>query len=876
MNRNDLLLRLRALFLKNRVEKDLDDELNFHLEMQARKNLTAGMTAAEAKRRARIQFGIGDGVKERCRDARRIGFIETLFQDIGYAVRGFRRTPLFALTVVGTIALGLGWNTAVFTIFNAYVLRPLAVLDPYSLYLASWTDRSGRDHLFTWQQYQELSQHNPVFAQTSAMEGNVRTRMEGRPVRGQFVSGDFFETLGLNAAMGRMLLPQDSQSPDAEPVVVLSYAAWQNQFGSAPGIIGRGVFLYGRSFTVVGVAPEDFSSVSTVPTDFWTPITSAQIEESGNLLSPAQAARFAIVGRLRPGMDVRQAQAILTAAVQRITADRPESERATGAALSSAATLIPLKDILEAFLPIALAFLLVLLSACANVANMMLARAMSRQREIGIRLSLGAARGRLIRQLLTESVLLAVPAAAAGLAVSQALIEIGTRLLFGTIPGEFVENLRLEPLQPDVRVFGFMIGAAVASALLFGLAPAMQATRLNVMQAARGDFSSEFRPSRLRNALVVAQVTVCAFLLICSGVLLRGANHLQTFKTGLRTRDVIEVEIQDRSRMRVLAKLAAEPGIERVSATSDPPLNHIFPIVSASADNAAQVIRAPYSYASPEYFDLFEIGILRGRDFTAEEAISGASVAIVSDAAAQRLWPGQDPLGQSLHLAPDTHASREGQLSHFRTLRVVGIARNAAGGVLIGNPDRTCLYFPTNLQAGGNTLLMRVRGEPEAARQRLNVVLEDGDPGAIVQIHKLDEFVAGRLYPFRVAYWVSAAIGAIALLLTLSGVYGVLSYVVGQWTKEIGIRIAMGASTRSVVGLVLKQCTKLTVRGVALGAALALGASKLFSAQVVINPFDGFAYLGGIVLVLAACICAAYFPARRAARVDPISTLRYD
>ena len=873
----DLLLRLRALIFRHRVEQELDEELNFHIEMQTRKNLAAGIDPEQARRRAHVQFGANvEAVKDYVRDAHRIGFLETLLQDVRYALRGFRQRPMFAFTVIGTIAIGLGWNAAVFTVFNAYVLRPQAVRDPYSLYQLSWSNQVRRGLEFTSEQYQDLKKAQLGFSEAYASQF-FQIRMEGRPAIAELVSGDYFQILGVNALIGRTLLPEDARAPGLEPVVVIGEAAWKTRFGGASDIVGRKVAIHGQPFIVVGVIGAEFSGLGGMPRDFWAPISMSTVLAEANEWRAGVPSWVGITARLKPGVSELQAQAALLGWMQRQTEKLPIEQRAIGVRIDSEAYWIPLKHFIGPFIPIGVAFLLVLLSACANVGNMMLARAMSRQREIGIRLSLGAARSRLIRQLLTESVLLALPAGVAALLVSQTLLTLGIRTLFATLPAEFVDYVHLVPLQLDFRVFFFMVAAAVASALLFGLAPALQATRLNVMQAARGDFSSEFRPSRLRNALVVAQVTVCALLLIASGILLRGAQRAATIDPGLRIRDVVELSIQEKSRSRVLAKLDAEPTVELVASTSSVPLDDAFATITASAGSAPNPVHTAYNYASPEYFELFALPILRGRKFSPGEAASGADVAVISETAARQLFPGQEAVGQSLSLTYDSRASRVGRLTHNLTVRVIGIVRDSIVSWKRDQPDMLCLYLPTALPAPNNTLVVRVRGDPEAARRRLDAVLEEADPGAVEAIHKLQEVANGVVYGFRAAYWIAAAIGAVALLLTLSGIYGVLSYLVAQRTKEIGIRLAMGASTSSVIGAVLKQSLRLALVGTAIGALLALGASQLFASVIqMIHTFDRVAYVGGIALVLSACLCAAYFPARRASRVDPIATLRYD
>jgi predicted permease len=493
---SDLNLRLRALLFRNQVEKDLEDELDFHIQMQACKNLAAGMNEAEAARRARIAFGGAARVEEECRDARRVDLIETTWHDLRYAIRGFRRTPTFALTVVFTIALGLGILTALFTVLNAYYIRPLPVRDPLSLYEFLWQDHAGSYHDFSWPEYRDFLAENPAFSEVLAFR-RAEARVDGRHVSGILVNGEYFAMLGVGAALGRTLLPSDASTPGSQPVIVLSYSAWQNQFGGDPNIVGRKILLRGHPFEIVGVTASGFNALGERPTDFWASLTMVSHFDTGpDLFGPGRPRVLGMVGRLKPAVDVRQAQAGVTLWVQRFTASSPTPERCASVVFVSRATAKPFnpKNTLM-FSLVMVAFTVVLLIGCTNVANMMLARGVSRQQEIGIRLSLGATRGRLIRQLLTESILLALPAAAVGLVLSQAIIGLCIRVLFATIPQGNAAFLHKIPALPlDVRVAGFGLAAALLSALSFGLAPALQATRTNVMQAARGDFSSKFRP----------------------------------------------------------------------------------------------------------------------------------------------------------------------------------------------------------------------------------------------------------------------------------------------------------------------------------------------------------------------------------------------
>ena len=886
MNSSDFFLRLRALVAWRRMEDELDEELRFHIEKQTERNVAAGMRADRAQRQAYIQFGGVEQAKEKCRDARGIGWINALLQDIRYAIRGFRRTPGFSLTVVATIALGLGLNTTLFTVFNAYVLRPIAVRDPYSLYQFTWMNRDGENDRFSRREFQDLQGQNPAFSEVLGFDHLGFARVQGHAMFGELVTGNYFRMLGVNAVLGRTLLPEDVTAPGGAPVVVLSFKAWKGKFASRPDIVGEKVFIHGYPLEVVGVAREGFNGLSQVAMDYWAPFTMADQLQPGtdpSLVSRTLPGRIRAVGRLRLGYSPRQAETALTAWAQRWTADRPDREKATGVALHSEATTIPMEPMVVAALsPIIVAFGLVLLIACANVANMMLARAMARQREIGIRLALGAARSRLIRQLLTESLLLALPAAFAGFGISYITIEWAVRLLFATMPRGYFEFITLLPLQPDLRVFGFMLAASILSALLFGLAPAFQATRSNVMQAARGEFTTDFSPARLRNILVIGQVTVSVLLLICAAVLLRANNGMQRLDVGLKPRGVVAIAIQDSLRAKVLNQLASEPMVQSVASASKTPFMGVLASLSVVPEGTSQHVRMHYMYVSPEYFAMFRQSARRGRHFTDAEAAE--PVAVISQATAQQLWPDGDAINRSFRIAreppqPHDFTAYTAGSPPYATVRVIGIAPDVVNGWVGDGTDRNCIYFPSYIQAPGSIVFVRVKGDAEVARRKLDTALGVSVPGAVDDIHTMDEILNGQLYPFRAAYWVASALGGLALLLTLSGMYGVLSYLVTQRTKEIGIRVALGASTGRVAGLILQQSLKLASAGTAIGGIAALGVSRILASQLEMSMFDSIdsaAFGIGTVLVISASACAAYFPSRRAARIEPITTLRCD
>lgn len=873
-----LAIRLRALLRRSRMERELDEELRYHLDRDAEGQVARGVMAADARLAARRSFGNVGVLQEAVRDSWGLRWLHEFGQDAAYALRSFARSPGFTLTVVGTIALGLGLNSTIFTLFNAYVLRPLPVRDPAALYEPSLVQRDGAMRRFTWPEYQDLRDHNAVFTGTFAY-AFAMGRMSGAPVFVQLVTGDYFPMLGVGAALGRTLLPEDVVAPGALPVVVLSHRMWQSRFGGDSGILGRRVLINGVSLEVVGVARSGFEGQG-VPIDCWGPLTLLdRLRGGSNIFGTPAPPAVMVIGRLRSGISPAQARGALGSWARAITADQPDSARAMSVQLDSRATMVPLnRDIIAAAVPIAVAFLLVMLIACANVANMMLARGLARQREIGIRLSLGAARARLIRQLLTESVLLAIPAAAAGFGLSRVTLDVGARIMFASLPAEFASLIHVIPLPPDWRVVGFMFGTAVLAAVLFGLAPALQATRTDVVQASRGNLDTPRRTAGLRNALVVAQITVCGVLLIIAGILLRGARQMEHLDAGVRARDALEITVSQPFRGRVLERLRREPDVALIAAGRSMPFGGIFPREPLVSDQTSVgSVYGGFNAVTPTYFAVLDIPILHGRNFTEAEARAGAPVAIVSEGAARALWPGRDPLGETVRMARDGSGLVSDPLGRFRVATVIGVARNAVAGWLGLRREWPVVYYPTSAEDENTTVLIRVLGEAERGRRALDRSLAEIDSGAVLQIHKVEELRAVQVYPFRAAYWVSSILAGVALLLTLSGVYGVLSYVIAQRTREIGIRMALGATTLSVLSLVLRQMGRLAGIGLVVGLVLALGASKLLNSYLfMVNTFDPLGYMMGGAAVLLACVAAAVVPSYRAAAVQPVTTLRHD
>ena len=873
--------RLRATFRPGAVAAEMEDELRYHFERDVERLVSRGVPLDEARATARKALGNAALTRQDMREAAEWRRLANLRRDTAYALRAVRRAPGFALSVVVTIAVALGLNTTVFTIFNAYALRPLAVRDPGSLYGVVVLGHTGQEpwteSWVDWEDYLGLAQGNPAFSEALAHR-QINLRLDQAHAIGEMVSGNFFPMLGVRMALGRGLLPDDGRDAGPGTVIVLSHRMWKSRYGADTAIVGRNISIAGTSFTVVGVVGPAFTGLTETPVDFWAPISMVLplLTGDGTQRGPAPPLRAAVLGRLAPGVSGERAAEMVGARLRHGPGARRGDGEILGARLEPRLTAVPLsRDLLLVFAPVAAAFVLILVIACANVANMMLARGLARQREIGIRLALGAGRGQLVRQLLIEAAVLALPAALLGLVLSRVTLDAAVRLMIAGFPPAFQAGLRIVSLSPDSRVFLFTLAAALAAAGLFGLAPALQSTRLDLAGATRGGFDDGHHPVRLRNTLVIAQIAGCLLLLVVAGVLLRGSDRAGRMETGLRTRDVIQLEVNDVGRREVLAALQALPGINALAAASDPPAaGRLIPTGLSSVGDSV-VDQMYVNRVSPEYFALLGLSQVEGRGFSANEARGALPVAIVSETGAKRLAPDGHVVGSEVRLTADDAGLQAAGLKPFRTVRVIGVVSDAMAGLVFTGRHAPIVYYPMSTEAEGGKILLRVPGDINAAIQLVDQTLERAYPGALQEVVHLDQAVAAQVLPMRVASWIAGMLGTIALFLTLTGIYGVLSYMVGRRTREIGIRMALGAGPVGVVRLVMGQSLRLAVIGGAIGLPLAVGVSAIFATQMqTLSTFDPVAYGGSIMLALLACLIAAWIPSRRAVRVDPLVALR--
>jgi predicted permease len=810
-----------------------------------------------------------------------------LLQDLRYALRQLLKSPGFALTTVLTLALGIGANTAIFSLFNALVLRPLPVTDPARIVNVYRTVESeARYGVFSYPEYVDYRDHNTVFSGLTAFTG-ARVTLTGsgadQTLQALLVSGNYFSVLGIAAAPGRTFAAEEDQTPNSHPVVVLSHDLWERRFQGDPNLVGRTLTLNSVSYTVVGIAPKTFGGTEPDPPDLWAPIMmQGNVRPGANILEDRDNMSFQVVGRLKPGILREQAQAEMAVLAQRFAQPKNNNNHRASVTLTAGGFLNPqeLNDVLPLAVLLMFAVALVLLIACANVANLLLARGAGRQREIGIRLSLGAKRGRLVRQYLTESMLLALAGGIGGLILAFWMAD----LLLASVhpPGthRFLLNVGL-----DFRVLGYTLLLSVVSGLMCGVLPALRSSKQDLSAAVRGEstaFGRRVGKSRLRGALVVSQVAVSLILLVGAGLLVRALQKAQTVTPGFEMSNIYVVSPDFRQhgydsaragefQRELTERLQATPGVKSVGLARTAPLGSDFAITRLviQGDKTPPGARPPtvnFNTVSPGYFEALRIPILRGRNFSSQDLREGVKVAVISESLAQRYWPGEDPIGKRFN---------GGGASSYR--EVIGVAKDVRN-VYLWTSAEPYLYLPLS-RADTSDMQFFVRTEG-AAVPLMGAVTESVralDRTLPISAHRLDDNLALWIWPSQMGALLSGALGALALLLASAGIYAVMAYTVTQRTREIGIRVALGSQNRDVLGLLLREGMRLVGVGVAIGLAVSMSASRLLSKFLYgLSTLDGLAFAGVSSLLAAVALLACWIPARRALRVDPMIALRYE
>ncbi|MGH9940567.1 MAG: ABC transporter permease [Blastocatellia bacterium] len=818
--------------------------------------------------------------------------MQTLWQDLRYAVRMLGKNPGFALAAILTLALGIGVNTTIFSLVNALLLRSLPVEEPNRLARVGSTARGDGFRTFSHQEYAYFRDHNEVFSGLIAhhpINVSLRAGDEAELAWGEIVSGNYFSVLGVRPALGRAFLPEEDATPGARAVAVISHNLWKRSFGADQGVIGKAVRLNGHTFTVVGVAPAGFSGTFVgFAVDLWAPVMmSAQVAPSGESLQRWDDRFLMLIGRLRPGATFAQAHSSMTVLAEQLAQAHPDTNKDRGVKLAAASGLHPaLTGPVTIFLALLMGVVaLVLLIACANVANLLLARATVRRKEIAIRLALGAGRFRLVRQLLTENVLLALLGGVAGGLLAFWTSDLLTAFRPPTdVP--IVFNLSL-----DQRVFAFNFLLALLTGIVFGLAPALAASRPDVMTALKDETAGDARRSRLRDALVVVQVAVSLVLLIGAGLLARSLRQAATMEVGFDPQNVFVMAFEpqllgyDPPRARAFyqeltGRVSSLPGVRGVTLAHAVPLGDRGgatdfliegqpPPPGQAAGQAT--LSADYNVVAPGYFETVRIPLTQGREFVARDREGAPGVVIINETFARRFWPGENPLGKRLRRANLRIWGDQGPL-----LEVVGVARDIKYRSY-GEPPRPYLYVPqTQDQRLDLMLHVRTAGDPRAALEATrSVVRQLDDNMPITGARLMTESMGFSLLPARLAGSVLGVAGLLALVLAATGIFGVISYAVSRRTREIGIRMALGARPRDVLKLVIRQGMVLTLIGVVIGLAGALGLMRLLSGLLYgVSAADPLTFVSIASLLTFVALLACWIPARRATKVDPMIALR--
>ena len=867
---------LRAMARRSRMEREMDAELRFHIEAFAEDLVRSGAPREEAIRRARIEFGGVERAKEECREARGVSFVESLFQDLRYGIRVLRKNSGFAAIAILTLALGIGANTAVFTVVNGVLLRPMPFPEANRLFLVSLTPRNA---LFEWQpgvadtDYPAFREQDKVFAQIASFSigttANLTAAGDPAQIPVTYVTPEFFPTLRTNPALGRGFVAGEGE-PGHNDVAVLSDELWKERFESDPGILGKVIQLDGVGHTVIGVMPPGFAFPGAKA---WMPLA-IRYDGHNSYTRP-------VVGRLKPGVSPQQAQAELETFAERLPLGPGEGRN------DRLPQIIPLKDLLVAnlrpsLLVFAGAVAFVLLIACANVANLFLARATGRGQEMAVRSTLGASRWRLVRQLLTECTLLSLAGGAAGIL----LAFWSVRALAAMAPAGKVP--RLEMIRIDGWVLAFTFSLSVITGVLFGLAPAFQATLRNTRQSlGQAGRSVTTSHEGMRGVLTISEIALALILLTGAGLMLKSFLRLQAVNPGFSPQSVmtITVDLPDSTyttanqmqafHTRTVEELSRLPGVLAAGAVNWIPLGQGLVMGTFLVEDSKRppgfMVDKPC--VSPGYFRAMGMPVLRGRAFTENDNETAAGVVIVSHLVARTLWPGENPIGKRISM--EDNPKPEDWLS------VVGVVDDVKQQGL-AKKSEPAIYQPY-LQASRPgflshmTFVVRTASRSESVATGMRAVLRSVDKNQPISIASMDSLIAATTAEPQFQARLLATFALVALALTIVGLYGVLAYSVAQRTREIGVRMALGAQSVDLLQMLVRRALVIISVGIALGGAGAFALTRVlvnFLYEVKPNDLPTFA---AVSLALSfAALAACYAPVRRAMRVDPMVALRYE
>jgi putative ABC transport system permease protein len=867
---------IKQLFSRRRLYSDLSEEIQEHLEEKTEELVASGLSHEEATTAARREFGNVTLIEERSRDVWQWPSIENFFMDVRYGLRMLAKNPGFTAVAVLALALGIGATTAMFSIVDGAFLKPLPVSDP-GQFVRIWMQAAqGANFGVSFPDYLDLR------AQCSSLSGVVAYERESRFVNSMdesslvlvdAVSLNYFDVLGIKPLLGRTFPPEVGRSAPLGPTVVLSYTLWKNRLGGDPGIIGKTIRLNNQSTTVLGVARERFRGVERfVPTDAWLPLDASELKRR-------DSRDFDIVGRPRPGVTDEQIGAELDAIGHRLAQAYPATNKATtfrGEAASERQ---------RGFLLVSLFLMsvvgLVLLISCANVAGLLLARGETRRREVAVRLALGSSRGRLIRQFLTEGLMLSLAGAALGLLLAAWLIVIEPSLLPPS-PVQIGPDLRI-----DGRVMLFTLFVSLLATLIFGVAPALRASKADLARALKGEEASLARGSKrmtARNILVVGQVALSVLMLSVAGLFLKSLMSTLRAPLGLNLHKNLLVvpmgtmegnEEQRRTLLpRVLERVRGLPGIVHATCAMRIPLSGSgggadfrVSIPGIELPEGQQTVAVKFNAVGPDYFQTVGTRILKGRHFSSSDTANAPKVVLISETMARRFWPNQDPLGHSLRIEKKDY-------------EIIGVVEDVKINQIHESPE-PYMYFPfAQTRSYEGELIVETTGDPRrwipAVKREIRAVDKTAlvvwiQTGADVMRSEQD------VYAQRAATGLVGSLSLLGMFLASVGLYGVVAYIATLRTHEIGIRVALGAGRKDILGLVLRQGLKLVAMGALIGLGVAFATTRFMSSLLYgVSPADPTALFGSTLLAGVVALVACYIPARRATMVHPMMALRHE
>ena len=867
----------RNLLHKDRVDQEFTEEIQAYLDMLTEAKIKQGLTPQEARRNALLELGGVEQVQEKVREIRMGQFIETAWRDVRFGVRALVHSPIFTIVTVLSLALGIGANTAIFSVVNGLLLRPLPYPDPERL-VQVW--HTPPQQSFPGLNRFSVSPANYVDwkAQSTAFEQiavygyagmSLSTSNDPLPLIGAPVSSDFFSVLRSNAMQGRTFTP-DEEQPGRDQVVVISHGLWQRAFGANPNIIGQPITLNSRSFTVVGIMPVGFEFPREA--ELWVPLAWDDKERQTRSIHD-----YLVIARLKQNVSLQQAQAEMSTISSRLEQQYPEENKGWGA------VVIPLREDLVGDIRVALLVLFcavgfVLLIACANVANLMLARGANRQKEIAVRIALGAGRARLIRQLLTESVLLAITGGLLGLLLAVWGSKMLVRL--GSLPNS-------GDIGVDTWALGFTVLVSFAAGIVIGIVPALQFTRASISETLKqgaGRTGGSPMKQHTRKALVISEVALSLVLLIGAGLMIRSFWKLQNVDPGFDTSNTLTMSVQltpirysePHQQLafldRAIEQIRAVPGVVSVGATSTIPLagsgsTQPFSIEGRPTGAIAEQAMAQTRYISSDYFKTIGIPLLQGRTFSDHDRDNSVPVVIISEAMARRFWPGENPIGK--RLTPSFHLEQGAR-------EIVGIVGDVKSRGL--DADAAAMMYLPYKQSPRPwiSFVVRTVSNPESSIQSVSTAIYSIDKEqALTDVLTMEQVLTQSLSGRRFNMTLLLTFAGVALLLAAVGVYGVMNYTVTLRRRELGIRMALGAKTRDVLRLVLGQGLVLTLIGVGAGLIAAYALTRLMASLLYgVTATDYLTFATVSAVLIAVGLAASYVPARRATKVNPTIALR--